>query len=68
MNSKPPSNRPTGTSSQQSRSFAGGAPLALLMIAGVIIGGEYGQPTVGLIAGTAVGVAIAIFIWRRGRR
>ncbi|WP_443970638.1 hypothetical protein [Sphingobium sp. CR28] len=64
MNSKPPSNRPAGTTS----GLAGGAPLALLMIAGVIIGGEYGQPTVGLIAGTAIGVAIAIFIWRRGRR
>jgi len=64
MNSKPPPNRPAGTTS----SFAGGAPLALLMIAGVIVGGEFGQPTVGLIAGTALGVALAIVIWRRGRR
>jgi hypothetical protein len=64
MESKPPEHRSSGTSS----GLAGGAPLALLMIVGVIVGGEFGQPTIGLIGGTALGVALAIVIWRRGRR
>ena len=69
MDSKPPTDRrPARSPDPRPRSLAGGAPLALLMIAGVIIGGEFGQPSVGLVVGTAVGVAIAIFIWRRGRR
>ena len=47
--------------------LAGGGPLALLMIAGVVIGGFMGQPTIGLLAGTALGVALAIVIWLRTR-
>ncbi len=37
MNSKPPPHRRSGTSGQQSRSFAGGAPLALLMTLGIAL-------------------------------
>ncbi len=47
--------------------LAGGAPLALAIIAGVIVGGLAGQPTVGFLVGTAIGIAIALAIWWSGR-
>lgn len=46
---------------------AGGFFIAALALAGVIAGGLMGQPTIGLLAGLAVGVAIAIAIWWTGR-
>ncbi len=48
--------------------LGGGAPLALLTIAGVIIGGLLGQPTIGLLAGFGLGVLVALVIWRLGPR
>lgn len=50
------------------RSLAGGAPLALLIMAGVIIGGLMGQPSIGLLLGTAIGIIVALLIWRAGAR
>jgi|KBSSwiStaDraftv2_1062776.scaffolds.fasta_scaffold41408_5 uncharacterized membrane protein (UPF0136 family) len=47
---------------------AGGALLALSTIAGSIIGVANGQPSIGLVAGVAVGIGIAIVIWLRDRR
>jgi hypothetical protein len=47
--------------------LAGGAPLALSIIIGVVAGGVAGQPTIGLLAGLGVGIAIAIAIWWSGR-
>lgn len=47
--------------------LAGGAPLALSIIIGVIVGGFAGQPTVGFLAGLAVGIVIALAIWWSGR-
>lgn len=58
MADTPPSNSPKG----------GGAPLALLVLAGVIIGGLMGQPTIGLLVGLGLGIAVAVLIWRRGLR
>lgn len=55
----PPDSRPR---------LAGGAPLALLTIAGVIIGGFLGQPSIGLLTGFALGVLVALVIWRAGPR
>ncbi len=47
--------------------MAGGGPLALLMIAGVFVGGFMGQPSIGLLAGTGLGIVVAIAIWLRTR-
>ena len=59
----PPEDRNT-----PSRTMAGGAPLALSIMAGVIIGGLMGQPSIGLLAGTAIGIVVAVLIWRAGAR
>lgn len=50
------------------RSLAGGAPLAFLIMAGVVIGGLMGQPSIGLLVGTAIGIIVALLIWRAGAR
>jgi uncharacterized membrane protein (UPF0136 family) len=42
---------------------AGGFLLALSIIAGTLIGGLMGQPSVGLLVGTAAGILIAVAIW-----
>lgn len=47
--------------------IAGGAPLALSIVAGAFIGLVMGEPTIGILAGTAVGVAIALTVWLRSR-
>lgn len=46
---------------------AGGAAIALLAIAGVVIGNHYGQATIGFLAGVALGAAIALLVWWRDR-
>jgi hypothetical protein len=48
-------------------SFAGGAPIALAVIAGTLIGFFSGETTIGFLAGLATGIAVAILIWMRGR-
>lgn len=40
-----------------------GAPIAFLIIAGVIVGGLLGQPSIGLLAGVALGVMVAVLLW-----
>ena len=47
---------------------AGGSILAGCIIAGVIGGVILGQPSIGFLAGTGLGVAIAILLWLRDRR
>jgi uncharacterized membrane protein (UPF0136 family) len=42
---------------------AGGFLIAVLTMAGVLIGGFANQPTIGLLAGLAAGVAVAVTIW-----
>jgi len=56
MTTRPPSS-PAG----------GGIFLALCPIIGVLVGRSLGQPSIGLVAGVAVGAAIATLIWWRGR-
>jgi hypothetical protein len=46
----------------------GGVFIALGAAAGVIGGRLYGQTSIGLVAGVALGLAIAVFIWWRERR
>jgi len=47
--------------------IAAGAPLALIIIAGAIVGSIYGQPTIGILGGVAVGAVIAIGVWLKDR-
>jgi uncharacterized membrane protein (UPF0136 family) len=44
-----------------------GAIIALLILGGTIVGGLMGQPSIGLLAGTAVGILIALLLWLRER-
>lgn len=45
-----------------------GAIIAFAIMAGAVIGGLKGQPSAGLLAGAAVGAAIAIWLWWRDTR
>lgn len=47
---------------------AGGAAIALLALAGAVIGNHYGQASIGLLAGLASGGAIALTLWALDRR
>lgn len=62
-----PSDDPPAPPPGRKEPLAGGAPLALSIIVGVIAGGLAGQPTVGFLAGLAVGIVIALAIWWPGR-
>ena len=44
-----------------------GAIIALLILGGAIIGGLMGQPSIGLLAGAALGILIALLLWLRER-
>lgn len=49
--------------------MAGGAPLAFLTIAGPVVAGVLGySPSIGFLAGLALGVVIALLIWLAGSR
>lgn len=56
---RPPSPKP---------SSGGGVFIALLTIAGAIIGGLMGQPSIGMLSGIALGVAIAVALWLTERK
>ena len=44
--------------------MAGGAPLALSIIAGPFIAGSLGySPSIGFLVGLAVGILIALLVW-----
>lgn len=47
---------------------AAGAILALTIIGGALIGSVLGQPSIGVVAGVAVGAAIAVGLWLMDRR
>lgn len=44
-----------------------GAIIAFCILGGTIIGGMMGQPSVGLLSGTALGALIALLLWLRER-
>lgn len=48
-------------------SAAGGFFLILAILAGFALGAYLGQPLLGSIAGTLVGIAIAVVVWLRDR-
>ncbi|MCW2367184.1 hypothetical protein M2341_002631 [Sphingobium sp. B7D2B] len=47
--------------------MGGGAPLAGLILLGTIVGIATGQPSIGILAGLALGVIVAVAIWLKGR-
>jgi hypothetical protein len=59
---------PNSSDREKRPRLGGGAPIALLTMAGAIAGGFMGQPVIGLLAGFGLGVAIAIAVWRMGPR
>ncbi len=46
---------------------AGGFLLAMCILVGAAIGTVKGQPSIGVIAGTGVGVVVAVALWLRDR-
>ena len=46
---------------------AGGMPIAIGAIGGAAVGFVFGQATPGFLIGIALGIAIALGIWWRGR-
>jgi len=47
---------------------AGGFLLAVAIIAGVIIGGLLGQPSIGFLAGLGIGIVLVVVLWLIDRR
>jgi hypothetical protein len=47
---------------------AGGFLLVLAILIGTGVGAWQGQPSIGLLAGTSVGVLIALGVWLRDKR
>ena len=50
------------------RPQAGGSILAAAIITGVVGGIIAGQPSIGFLVGTGIGVTIAVILWLRDRR
>lgn len=58
--------------SDRSGPQAGGFLLAIAILVGTVVGGLKGQPTIGLLAGLAIGLVAAAALWlvdrqKRGR-
>ena len=49
-------------------SRAGGAIIAFSILAGAIIGNRMGQSSIGMVAGTGIGVAITLALYLYDRR
>lgn len=49
-------------------SRAGGAILAFMIVAGAVIGNHFSQPSVGIVAGIALGVIITLALYLLDRR
>jgi hypothetical protein len=47
---------------------AGGAILAIAIIAGAVVGMMVGQSSIGFLVGTGTGILLAILIWLNDRR
>jgi hypothetical protein len=47
---------------------SGGFPIALGIMGGAGVGFALGEATIGLLVGLALGIAVAVVIWRRGSR
>lgn len=42
---------------------AGGFLLFLLILAGLVLGIVFGSPIIGVLIGTAAGIAVALLVW-----
>lgn len=49
--------------SEPSAPRAGGALLAASILVGAVIGSFRGQPSIGVLAGTGVGIALTLGLW-----
>lgn len=47
--------------------MAGGFLLSITILVGAIVGVAKGQPSLGVVVGAAIGVALAVLIWLRDR-
>ena len=52
---------------ERSGTQAGGAILALTIILGAVIGTVLGQSSIGVVAGTAIGIVAVLVVWQRDR-
>lgn len=52
---------------REPQSIAGGIFIAIALVAGAVIGGIKGQPTIGVLAGAAAGIGIAVLLWMLDR-
>jgi hypothetical protein len=57
-----------GRPARRGRGMAGGSLLALSMVVGAVAGTVYGQPSVGFLAGVAVGALFVLLVWLLDRR
>lgn len=53
---------------QSNRTQAGGFLIAASVIVGAVAGIIVGQPSAGFVIGLAIGVVLAVLIWRKDRR
>ncbi len=53
---------------RETQSAAGGVFIAIAVLVGAIAGGVSGQPSIGVLAGAAVGTILAVWVWLRNRR
>jgi hypothetical protein len=58
------SNDPNNANPRPGNTIGAGAPIAFLLIGGVVVGGLLGQPSIGLLVGLGLGIAVAVLIWR----
>ncbi|HEX7871838.1 MAG TPA: hypothetical protein VF475_02940 [Sphingobium sp.] len=65
MSSNQPSSDTGANGGKPGSPMGPGAPIALLIIAGVIVGGLLGQPSIGLLVGAALGAGVAFLAWRK---
>ncbi len=49
-------------------SRAGGFVIAMTIMAGALIGAHHGQPSLGVVIGTGIGVALALGLYLYDRR
>lgn len=48
--------------------MAGGSLLAFSLIAGVVIGTIYREPSIGFLVGLGIGIALLLLVWALDRR